>query len=139
MIKFKNEDHKRNYEKHVARCPYDDCWNRSLIYTLTMNKDLVAHIDEIYDFKKGLVKSDCIHAPWQTDGSSRLTRLAFQLYTNNAPTAISYDENDNEIVDSNEFQNYLIVEMLWPMRGDWEYVLEAIKIALEVDLLRSWN
>lgn len=131
-MKFKNEAHRQNFEKHLARCRCDDCWNRALIYTLTMDRDLVNHIDEIYDFNWGLIKPECIYAAWQTGGSSRLTRLAFQLFTNDAPTAYSYDEHGNTTVDEREFKNYLIVDNLSYLCSDWEYVAEAIKIAIQV-------
>lgn len=131
-MKFKNETHRKNYEKHLARCRCNDCWNRTLIYTLTMDRNLVVHIDDIYDFTWGCIKPECIHASWQTGGSSRLTRLAFQLFTNDAPTAYLYDEHGNVSLDVKEFKNYLLVENLSYLSCDWEYVVEAIRIGIQI-------
>lgn len=39
-------------------------------------------IDRIYDFETGCVKPACLYEGWQTSGSKKIVRMAFNLYCN---------------------------------------------------------
>ena len=51
-------------------------------------------MDRIYNFKTGCVKPECLHEGWQTSGSAKVVRIAFNLYCNGTPSAD--DEQDTE-------------------------------------------
>ena len=68
-----------------------DVYLRSLIYTLGICHDTRRNFDSIYDVSKRAIIPDAICQPWQTGSSLKVTRLAFQLFTNTTPTAFLGD------------------------------------------------
>ena len=42
-----------------------------------MNEDTRRNVDRIYNFKTGCVKPECLHEGWQTSGSAKVVRMAF--------------------------------------------------------------
>ena len=44
--------------------------------------DTRRNVDNIYDFKAGCVKTECLREGWQTSGSLKVVRMAFNLYCN---------------------------------------------------------
>lgn len=59
-----------------------------------MNEDTRRNVDRIYNFKTGCVKPECLHEGWQTSGSAKVVRMAFNLYCNGTPSVD--DEQDTE-------------------------------------------
>lgn len=92
-ITFKNEQHKNFYDEYLCKCRYQDVYHKALVYCLGIDRDTREHVDRIYDFKTGFVKPECIFEGWQTSGSQRIVRMAFNLYCNGVP---SVDDMENE-------------------------------------------
>ena len=61
---------------------------------LGISDDTRRNINRIYDFKTGCVKPECLHDGWQTSGSEKVVRMAFNLYCNGTPSVD--DEQDTE-------------------------------------------
>ena len=59
-----------------------DVYHKSLCYCLGISDDTRRNINRIYDFKTGCVKPECLHDGWQTSGSEKVVRMAFNLYCN---------------------------------------------------------
>ena len=59
-----------------------------------MNEDTRRNVDKIYNFKTGCVKPECLYEGWQTSGSAKVVRMAFNLYCNGTPSVD--DEQDTE-------------------------------------------
>ena len=93
-ILFISKEHEKFYNDNLLLVRYQDCYHKALVYCLGLNNDTRTHISEIYDFKAGLVRPDCIHQGWQTSGSIKVTRMAFNLYTNNTPTLYLCDSHE---------------------------------------------
>lgn len=49
---------------------------------------------QIYDYQSGRVKPECLQAEWQTSGSSKVIRLAFNLYCNGTPGIYIFEDPD---------------------------------------------
>ena len=60
-----------------------------LLYT----SDTRNHVERMFDFKERLIKPGALHEGWQTGGSARLTRLAFNLWNGYVET-VSYTHLD---------------------------------------------
>ena len=95
-INFADEMHKAFFLKQSQRLK-PDVFLSSLIYTLGMCNDTRRHFHSIYDAENRTINPQAIREPWQTGSSLKVTRLAFQLFTNSTPTAffdgsISMDE-----------------------------------------------
>jgi len=95
-IRFVDEAHKAFYEQQSLNLK-PDIYLRSLLYTLGMCGDTRRHFDSIYDAGLRGIDPQAIREPWQTGASLKVTRLAFQLFTDSTPTAYlddaaSFDE-----------------------------------------------
>ena len=92
MVIFKNEQHESFYKEYLAKCRYQDVYHEALVYCLGISEDTRRNINQIYDFKTGYVKTECLHEGWQTFGSPKIIRMAFNLYNNGTPSVYDYDE-----------------------------------------------
>lgn len=79
-ITFKSKEHKNFYKEYLPKCRYQDVYHQALVYCLGIDRDTRAHVNSIYDFKTGCVKTECLKEGWQTSGSARIVRMAFNLY-----------------------------------------------------------
>jgi hypothetical protein len=87
-IRFADETHKAFYMEQEQKLK-PDVYLRSLIYTLGMCKDTRRHFDSIYDARERCINTDALTEAWQTGSSLKVTRLAFQLFTDTMPTAFT--------------------------------------------------
>lgn len=116
-ILFKSSEHEQFYNEMLAKCTYQDCYNRALMYTLGINEDTRRHINEIYDFGERCVKvTSSLKAGWITSGTARALRLAFNLFLDEVPEKGSRDR-------------YSVAEIF--NYGDAEYFFQAIKLRFE--------
>ena len=85
-ITFKNKEHEKFYYTYLPKCRYQDVYHKALVYCLGIDRDTRENAEQIYDFKTGYVKTECLHEGWQTSGSVRIVRLAFNLYCDGTPS-----------------------------------------------------
>ena len=122
---FKDKVHKEFYETQLSiwqekNGKKADSYIQALIYTLGVCDDTRRHFSSLYDGSS--VVPESIHAGWQTGGSVRITRLAFQLYTDGTPTA--YLGSDNG--DIEECRRYSVSDIFCCEFAP--YFVEAIKL-----------
>lgn len=122
-ITFKNKEHEKFYHTYLLKCRYQDTYHKALVYCLGLSEDTRTHINQIYDFKTGFVKPKCLKEGWQTSGSQRVVRIAFNLYTDGTPSTFEYDDVDGQI---DETRLYSVSDLF--CTGDAKYFWEAIKI-----------
>lgn len=67
-ITFKSEAHKIFYLEYLPECRYQDVYHKALVYCLGIDADTRNHVNSIYDFKTGCVKTKCLNEGWQTSG-----------------------------------------------------------------------
>lgn len=91
----------------------DDVYHRALFYALGINEDIRQHIDDVYDFQEHLIIPDAVHRAWQTSGSLKATRIAFNLYANCVPEGnTDAAETLNEAIDeANTITAYTVEEI----------------------------
>ena len=68
-----------------------------------MNEDTRRNVDKIYNFKTGCVKPECLHEGWQTSGSVKVVRMAFNLYCNGMPSVSDYDDAEEQLNESGQY------------------------------------
>ena len=93
-IRFISEAHEKFYYEKLKEVRYVDVYHKALCYCLGISDDTRRNINRIYDFKTGCVKPECLHDGWQTSGSEKVVRMAFNLYCNGTPSVD--DELDAE-------------------------------------------
>ena len=86
---------KVHYEK-LKEVRYQDVYHKALCYCLGISVDTRRNINSIYDFKTGCVKTECLHEGWQTSGSMKVVRMAFNLYCNGAPSVDDYTKTEEQ-------------------------------------------
>jgi hypothetical protein len=87
-IRFADEAHKAFYLA-LSQKLRPDAYLRSLIYTLGMCGDTRRHFGSIYDTGNRGINSEAVNEPWQTGSSLKVTRLAFQLFTDYDANSVS--------------------------------------------------
>ena len=74
-IIFRSPKHKKFYIDHMTKCRYQDVYHKALVYCLGIDRDTREHVNDIYDFKTGLVNPECLQEGWQTSGSTKIIRI----------------------------------------------------------------
>ena len=85
-IRFISEAHEKFYYEKLKEVRYVDVYHKALCYCLGISDDTRRNINRIYDFKTGCVKPECLHDGWQTSGSEKVVRMAFNLYCKGTPS-----------------------------------------------------
>ena len=78
--KFMTPAHRRAYLTHLNRCKAMDSYHRALIYTLTAVPALRNNIESCFGFERDEIKPESLAAGWQTTGTTKLTRFAYNLW-----------------------------------------------------------
>lgn len=123
-ITFKNKEHEKFYYTYLPKCRYQDVYHKALVYCLGIDRDTRENAEQIYDFKTGYVKTECLHEGWQTSGSVRIVRLAFNLYCDGTPSVYDYEGDSERQV--NECREYSVSDLF--CCGYARYFWEAVKI-----------
>ena len=124
-ITFKNKEHEKFYKEYLSQCKHQDAYHKALIYCLGIDRVTREHVERVYDLKTGNVKPECLREEWQTSGSMRVIRLAFNLYCNGTPSVYNYDSSDMK-GQLNEMQRYSVEEIFCCSYA--KYFWEALKI-----------
>ena len=78
---FLNEAHRDFFHTNVERTKtHHDPYHLALFYALGLTDDTRRNIADLYDFREKGISTDGLYKGWQTSGSLRVTRLAFNLY-----------------------------------------------------------
>ena len=85
-IRFVDEMHEAFYVQQSQKLR-PDVYLRCLIYTLGICDVTRRNFNSIYDASDGTINLEAIFHGWQTGSTLKITRLAFQLFTNTTPTA----------------------------------------------------
>ena len=107
-IIFISEAHEKFYYEKLKEVRYQDVYHKALCYCLGINDDTRRNANRIYDFKTGRIKTECLHEGWQTSGSVKVVRMAFNLYCNGNPVGNIIICKSQKI---NFFRNFVIIIM----------------------------
>ena len=120
-IRFADDRHLEFYNKQADRLN-PDCYLKALIYALGICDDTRRRFDSMYDVKKRCIRLETLYAEWQTGSSTKVTRLAFNLFTDRPAT--SYNGTDTP--DFDECKRYSVSDIF--CCGYAPYFVEAIKL-----------
>lgn len=122
-ICFKDKEHENFYYLNLKKCFQTDACCKALIYCLGIDQDTREHVDRIYDFNTGLIKPKCMEEGWQTSGSRKIVRMAFNLFNNGTPTVMLYKKVDQRLA---ECRNYSVEELFCCGYAPWFW--EAVQL-----------
>ena len=109
-IIFISDAHEKFYYEKLQEVRYQDVYHKALCYCLGINGDTRKNADRIYNFKTGSVKTKCLHEGWQTSGSLKVVRMAFNLYCNSTPSVWDYEDAEEQV---NECRQYTVEDIAW--------------------------
>lgn len=102
-ILFTGEKHYEFFKESLKKVRYTDEYHIALCYCLGICDETRTHIKDIYDFKSGFVKPECLHIGWQTGSSVKVVRMAFNLYCNGMPSVNDEMSIDEVISESRRY------------------------------------
>lgn len=79
-IKFRSTAHQDFFLEMMGKCRINDCYHRAFFYVMGIARETRANINQMFDFKEDCIKPDGMHGGWQTSGTVRVCRLAFNLW-----------------------------------------------------------
>ena len=103
QIIFASKAHEKFYYEKLKEVRYPDVYHKALCYCLGISEDTRRTVYQVYDFKTGCVKTECLRQGWQTSGSQRIIRMAFNLYCNGTPSVYDYEETDEMLSECREY------------------------------------
>lgn len=110
---FKDKEHKNFFYKMVEKTHSEkDCYRKAFFYTLGIDWNIRDNIHTLYDFEENGIKPEGLKKGWQTDTTSGICKLAFNLY--------------NGFIRKNDCQEYTPYSLF--NCSDVLYMLEALKI-----------
>jgi len=95
IINFVSAEHQNFYETQMLT-KSKDSYNRVLFYTLGMCENTRRNINRLYDATKRCILSGAINEGWQTSTSMKVTRLAFNLFTDSV-SVVREESSKSEI------------------------------------------
>lgn len=107
-INFISKTHEKFYYEMLDRVREKDVYHMALIYCLGISNDTRRNIESIYDFKTGCVKTECLQEGWQTSGSIKIVRMAFNLYCNSTPSVDDHQTTEEQL---DECKLYTVSEL----------------------------
>ena len=102
-ISFISEAHEKFYYEKIQKVREADVYHKALCYCLGINEDTRRNVDRIYNFKTGCVKPECLHEGWQTSGSAKVVRIAFNLYCNGTPSVDEDTTTDEQLYECRQY------------------------------------
>ena len=93
-IKFRDEQHERNYNFILDMMPYSDIERKALAYLFAIDTVCFEHIRDLYDFSDNRIMLSGLDKGWHTGTSGRTTRLAFNLYNSHCSDGETYIGSD---------------------------------------------
>lgn len=79
-IKFASKEHENFFFSMLAKCGNTDSYHRAFFYCVGISDTARRNVGRIFNFENDCINPDGLHEGWQTGGTVRLTRLAFNLW-----------------------------------------------------------
>ena len=79
-IRFASEEHRDFFLSMMAKSRHNDSYHRSFFYVMGITPETRANIQQMFNFKEDCIEPDGMHGGWQTSGTVRVCRLAFNLW-----------------------------------------------------------
>lgn len=79
-IRFNGTAHRDFFLENMNKCRVNDCYHRAFFYVMGIASETRANINQMFDIKNDCINPDGMHGGWQTSGTVRVCRLAFNLW-----------------------------------------------------------
>ena len=79
-IRFADREHKAFFTEMLAKTRNNDVYHQAFFYAMGICAKTRRNIHSLFNFKEAGIRPEGLAAPWQTGGTRRLCRLAFNLW-----------------------------------------------------------
>ena len=79
-LRFASPEHRDFFLDMMSKARRNDCYHRAFFYVMGIAPETRANIRQMFDFKQDCIEPDGMHGGWQTSGTVRVCRLAFNLW-----------------------------------------------------------
>ena len=111
-LKFKDEAHEKGFNEFMdkAKVRPTDTERKALFYLLSLFNETRSHIKDLYNFQDNCIEFEGLNKGWQTGGTTKVTKLAFNLYNGHrGEDRETEDYSPLELFSiSEEYRNYLL-------------------------------
>ena len=87
----------KNLSNIYEKCRHQDVYHKALIYCLGISEDTRVNIESYLRFENRICKDRMSQEGWQTSGSVRIVRMAFNLYCNGTPSVYDYESEEGKL------------------------------------------
>lgn len=92
-IRFASREHEEFFHAMLKKCGTADVCYQAFFYCVGISGSARTNVGRLFDFAEHRIKPGGLHEGWQTGGTVRLTRLAFNLWN-------GYVEEGNETMST---------------------------------------
>lgn len=100
-IKFISKEHENFYKAMLQKSGNSDSYHRAFFYCVGISDTGRRNVKRVFDFKQDRIIPEGLHEGWQTGGTLRLTRLAFNLWNGYVEQGEESMSSPYEIFDCN--------------------------------------
>jgi len=79
-IKFCSKEHEEFFYAMLLKCGNMDVYHMAFFYTVGLTAKTRIHVQQLFSLNDDCIIPEGLHHGWQTGGTSRVTRLAFNLW-----------------------------------------------------------
>ena len=79
-IRFASTAHQAFFVDMMSEAKRNDCYHRAFFYFMGIAPETRANIRQMFDFGQDCIEPEGMHGGWQTSGTVRVCRLAFNLW-----------------------------------------------------------
>lgn len=79
-IRFVSREHEEFYYHMLEMSKQKDSYHRAFFYCIGISDTTRGHVKRVFNFGTDCIEPDGLYEGWQTGGTVRLTRLAFNLW-----------------------------------------------------------
>lgn len=79
-IRFADREHRAFYYQMLIKTRNDDAYHQAFFYAMGICAETRRNIHSLFDFKEDGIRPEGLASAWQTGGTRRLCRLAFNLW-----------------------------------------------------------
>ena len=84
--RFHSREHRDFYFEMLDKCRVNDSYHRAFFYVMGLSAETRAHIGNLFDFKEDCIRPAGLRSGWQTSGTMRICRMAFNLWNGHTET-----------------------------------------------------
>lgn len=98
-IRFASREHNEFFITMLQKVGNSDNFHQAFFYCVGISSTTRKNVNRLYDFDKDSIKLNGLNEGWQTGGTERLTRLAFNLWNGYAEPELERLSTPYEIFD----------------------------------------